>query len=588
MANGSPIPPGSLERRSGTSPATQSEHSPYSSSLTYTGADAHAAPAGSFDVRPWRLLAIAFAIAGVALRVREYLDRQSLWLDEVRTAINLAARSYLGLARPLDYAQPAPLGFLWAERAIITTFGPSELAFRTLPFIASCAAVGALWMLARRLIGERGAAFAVALAALSPLLIEYGDQTKSYASDALVTIALLWLLLDVHDAPDSASRWRRLLLGGVAAIFFSTSAVFVLAAAVCVVPLRRGRQSFLAGKWLVAASASWLLTFGVFYFTLYRGVAHSDYMQRAWWDDFLPLSPAVVGTARRVTGVMLRQTFFALREAAVPPVVIPATALLIVIGMIAMARRRGAATAGLLVVPFIAVAVASFAHRWPLAPRLLVFLIPIAVALLAAGIDGIASWLPRRVGGTVAVAISAVLLARAMTFDANEAYRPYRRDDVAPLITSMMSSRADSALVYVIRHAAPSWLFYTTPWRDSIPAWVAYAVPRANTYALLPRRGCVHQAPGLRTVYAAWTPGMYRGPFFAREAEWLIAQPERELWVVILAYEAREGDVLDRELSSRGATRTEALVRGDATLRRYRLPGQVSGATHEACEGDPR
>jgi hypothetical protein len=81
---------------------------------------------------------------------------------------------------------------------------------------------------------------------------------------------------------------------------------------------------------------------------------------------------------------------------------------------------------------------------------------------------------------------------------------------------------------------------------------------------------------------------MYRGPFFAREAEWLIAQRERELWVVILAYEAREGDVLDRELSSRGATRTEALVRGDATLRRYRLPGQVSGATDEACEGDPR
>ena len=81
---------------------------------------------------------------------------------------------------------------------------------------------------------------------------------------------------------------------------------------------------------------------------------------------------------------------------------------------------------------------------------------------------------------------------------------------------------------------------------------------------------------------------MYREPFFAREADWLIAQPERELWEVILAYEARAGDVLDRELSSRGATRTEAFVRGDATLRRYRLPGQATGASHEACEGDAR
>jgi hypothetical protein len=59
-------------------------------------------------------LAAAFGV-GVVLPAILYFARPSLLLDEVRLALNIGARSWIGLTRPLDYDQTAPLLFLWAE-----------------------------------------------------------------------------------------------------------------------------------------------------------------------------------------------------------------------------------------------------------------------------------------------------------------------------------------------------------------------------------------------------------------------------------------------------------------------------------------
>ncbi len=55
---------------------------------------------------------------GAALRLCQFaLVRRSMWMDEAMMALNIPARSFASLLRPLDYNATAPFLFLWLERA---------------------------------------------------------------------------------------------------------------------------------------------------------------------------------------------------------------------------------------------------------------------------------------------------------------------------------------------------------------------------------------------------------------------------------------------------------------------------------------
>ena len=73
---------------------------------------------------------ILLFLAGVGIRVVEFLRCRSLWLDEASVSLDIVNRSYWGLLQPLDYDQGAPIGFLWAARFLVKLFGSSELALR--------------------------------------------------------------------------------------------------------------------------------------------------------------------------------------------------------------------------------------------------------------------------------------------------------------------------------------------------------------------------------------------------------------------------------------------------------------------------
>jgi 4-amino-4-deoxy-L-arabinose transferase-like glycosyltransferase len=82
-----------------------------------------------------RLLVVALGL-GIALRAPLYLANPSLLLDEARVALNVASRSFAGLAQPLDYDQTAPVLFLWIAKAATLLGGVNEYSMRALPFVA--------------------------------------------------------------------------------------------------------------------------------------------------------------------------------------------------------------------------------------------------------------------------------------------------------------------------------------------------------------------------------------------------------------------------------------------------------------------
>ena len=173
------------------------------------------------------LVAIA---SGVVLRVAAFARVRPLWEDEVFLALNILSKSFVGLMGPLDSMQMSPLGFLWIEWIATRLLGSGELALRALPLVAGVAALIGFSTLARRILDPGAALVATVLASVSPLLIHYSTEVKSYAFDALTATVLMHTTL---DAEQDDARTRRgvgvhWVIAAVFASLFSTAAPFIV------------------------------------------------------------------------------------------------------------------------------------------------------------------------------------------------------------------------------------------------------------------------------------------------------------------------------------------------------------------------
>ena len=540
----------------------------------------------SLGERRWPLiLSVALLAVGVALRFYFYADRRSLWLDEVWLALNIVNRSLLGLTRPLDFGQSAPVGFLWVERAAVVVGGVNELALRAFPLLTGCLLLVAIWLLARRMLGDAAAVLCLALAVFSPLLIYYSSEVKPYISDALFAVMIMWLALDVLDAPESRPAWVRLAVGGAVAFWFSTPSIFVLAAsglALVADPRIRTRAGWLR---LAGTGGLWLLLFIVGYLTVYRTTATSAYMQRIWSDSFLSASPrALIHELHNASRSFFNESLFATDEAFVPRKGNTLVALLSLGGVVWLVRRRGLSVALLVAGPCLVVFAASFARRWTHVPRRMAFLVPTLALLAAAGASAFAGMLPSRARGLVLAAVGAFLVIPAARFDAITMKNPRRRDDVAPLIREFHATRRgdEGTIMYVVGHAAVPWVYYTAQWSEKDGPSFHYATSRANTMQHFATRACIEQGPGLRAIFGGMGGAWDSDSALGTEASWLASQPEPDVWVLTISYEQRLIQKLDAQMLRHGATRTLVRRRNGAALIRYRFPAD-SMAVAAAC-----
>ena len=148
--------------------------------------------------------AAALTALGAGLRFGT-LDVQSLSGDEGVTSGLL--RMSLGdmLATIPDSESTPPLyyvlAWLWTR-----VLGHGEVGMRSLSALLGTAAIAALFAAARALVSERAALIAAGLAAVSPLLVWYSQEARSYALLVLLAALSLWAFARALDEP----RPRRL------------------------------------------------------------------------------------------------------------------------------------------------------------------------------------------------------------------------------------------------------------------------------------------------------------------------------------------------------------------------------------------
>lgn len=533
------------------------------------------------------------AALGVLLRLRQYLHGRPVWLDEAMLLNNILGRSFAELLAPLESDQTAPVPFLWAVKACASLLGTDERALRLAPCLGGIALLIVVVLLARRALPPWPAAVAVLLTALSPMLIYYANEVKPYGLDALWLALVSLLVLRLAERPEDRGRWVALLLTGTWVALASSPAPFVLAAVGLALVLTPGvRRAAGAWGWLAAMGLLWGVAFGAEYLLVYRAASDSAYMQRFWLPFFL--SPALPGLlAKADTALTLALQQWLLASGGGWRVLVAYGLLLpMAVGVVWLARHRGAGLVVLLLLPLALALLASTVQAYPAAPRLLLFGLPGLILALAAGAGAIADWLGRRwpvgwlAAGAAALAFLPGLDAARMVLE------PYEREALAPLIARARAEHQPGAAIYVFGRSVPAWVFYTTDWhapdlqRVHGHSGMVSSTGVAFRHAASRGHRVTNEGDDLVFAYRDWREliGVPTGtgpdsngvnaaqpdPGWAEnEARRLQAAGSAEAWVVMSSFIAGAPDLLDSALTARGGRRVFREDRSGAVLSRW-------------------
>lgn len=396
-----------------------------------------------------RTVAILLGL-GAALRLWQYAGNPTLWMDELALGNNLLTRPLgLLLGTPLADGQVAPPGFLIVSRAAVVAFGSSEYALRLFPLLCSLASLPLFARLATRLLRPPAALLAIALFALSPGIAIYAAEGKQYATDVLVTLALTELTLWWLAAP-GARRSVALAVGGVVGVFLSQPAVFLLAglgAALVVGTPRGDRRKPLAPMafWVTGAVLS------VVHARSRMSSGLMNYMHWFWQEGFLPWPVTSLEDAlwplRTLAGL------FGLGLGYPWPW---AYLTLVACGLVSL-FRRARRVALLLAGPIAVTLLAAVAQVYPFQLRLVLFLVPGFVLLVAEGAGLIAERAGQMVERAPGRAVRALLLpAVAAPVAVSLVRNPpvWHLDEMRPVFAELQRRRQPEDAVYAYY---PSW-----------------------------------------------------------------------------------------------------------------------------------
>lgn len=393
---------------------------------------------------------------GLVLRLRQYLSGRSLWLDEAMLALNILQRDFAGLFQPLDYNQGAPVGFLLATKLFNLTLGRNELALRLLPLLAGLMALGLFYLLLRQVTQQAGLIVALLCFAVNPQLVYYSSELKQYMLDVALTLGLVLVALPAFRSTTTKRSLFWLMLAGSIAVWFSHPAVFVTAGIGMALIVRQWQQRDRAGwRALIGMGAVWLANLAVLYFVNLRQLRGNSFLTAYWADGFAPVpSPSNLGWF--VTSLRNSlQTDYEITS------LWWLAALCLVLGWVGLWRARNPFA---LITGFTALAAysASMLRLYPMQGRLALFLLPLGLALLGAGLEQVRQLFSgnRLAQSAVTLGLAVLALYHPLVHSTADFIKPKLFEHMRPYMDYLSAARREGDALFVSYWAEPAFLYY--------------------------------------------------------------------------------------------------------------------------------
>lgn len=233
----------------------------------------------------------AFVAFGIVIRLVRFALAFPMWGDEAMLAANLHDRDYAGLAQGLDHWQVAPIGYLWAQKAVIDLFGFNDYSLRVVALISGVAALVLFRIAAGCVLRGWPLVFAVGALAVAHYPMRHSVEVKPYAGDLLAAVLLLEPYLAWLARPERRRSLWRLAITALVAVPLSFTAAFVgggVSLALAWEAYRR-RDRAVAAPW-IAYNVALVGIFGLLYVTVMRNdySVNGDVMRSCWEEGFPP------------------------------------------------------------------------------------------------------------------------------------------------------------------------------------------------------------------------------------------------------------------------------------------------------------
>jgi hypothetical protein len=394
---------------------------------------------------------------GILVRLVQYLFNRSLWADEAVLALNIVNRSYLELLQPLDYEQGAPFGFLIVLKLAVQVFGDNEYALRLFPILSSIISFFLFYKLALQCIQRPAIPIALALFASLRYLVYYASEVKQYSTD--VAIALLSCLIAMHLRKPRLDIGQivTLCIVGALTIWFSHPAVFVLAGvgitSLVSGLLKRERLKLIS---ILVIYSTWVLSFAVFYFLSLRDLGSNGDLLKSWQNkDAFPSSNFDI--------IWLLDSFgkFFHNPLGFNGPMDGLAIIAFLAGCISCFYRKKEALFVLLSPLFVTFFAAAL-HKYPFSNRLVLFLTPFIILLIAEGAVYITNKTRSKPIALVGNLLIALLLTQPLVRASNLLVKPYLREEIKPVISYVKAHQQPKDILYIYQRGEHQFKYYAS------------------------------------------------------------------------------------------------------------------------------
>ena len=407
-------------------------------------------------------LAWFLVLLGILVRTVQYLSNRSLWGDEVNLALNIIDRSYIELTQTLDYNQAAPLGFLWLEKLATQIFGNSEYALRLLPFAASIVSLGVFYCLTRLYSSSLGGVIAIALFACGRYTLYFATELKPYSSDMAIALVLFWLLSRVHHQMLGVKEIIGFAIVGSLAIWLSYPSVFLLAG------LEAWNLFTASSKhWYkiivnrIGIYLTWVVSFALFYFFTIADTLTNEDLSSSWSARY----PDSFGDILWLFDALGRFFYHPMGFSGIADGI---GIFAFIVGCVAWYRRNRRIFFAL-VAPFVVTIFAAYLRQYPFRDRLVLFLAPLGMLIVAEGIAllltqlkkiNLANRYRRWLSGLLGIVCLYALTVPAISRASNFVIHPEVKHEVRPVVEYVATKYQPGDKIYVYAGAVQAFAYY--------------------------------------------------------------------------------------------------------------------------------
>lgn len=388
---------------------------------------------------------------GILVRLVQYLSNRSLWADEAVLALNLVNRSYLELGQPLDYDQAAPLGFLLIEKLAIQLLGNHEYSLRLFPLLSGIISLLLFAQLTQWCLQPIGRLIAIALFVSLPSLIYYASEVKQYSSDVAITLLLCILLLPIKQLKLTQIKIIIFSVMVAISIWFSHPAIFVLAGmGFTDLIVWSNNKKYLIKKSIIYLSG--LTSFSLFYLFFVRNLNNNQTLMNSWENAFPSSALDIIWILDALGKFFYKPLGF---ENGLDGVAIFA----FILGCFAYFRRNKTILIFLLS-PLLITLFAAILHLYPFRSRLVLFLAPLFILIIAEGASYLLRYPRNRSIGILGILLSLALVIFPI-FDAGMLLsRPQLKEEIKPVISYIRNHQQSEDILYIYQRGIYQFQYY--------------------------------------------------------------------------------------------------------------------------------